>query len=97
MLEDRVSWFNPAKDRHEVDQFGYIDLVDVFAHGSIASDVNVRDLSFNEIGDPSSILGSPKDVFDAHRMAAEINARAAGVADSAQPSAAPPVQSGETK
>lgn len=89
--------YDPKTDKSEVDQFGYVDLVDVFVHGSISSDVNMRDLQFNEIGDPGSILGKPKDVFEAHRMAAEISERAAGVSDSAKQSAAPPVQSGEAK
>lgn len=68
MIEDRLVWFDPVRDSQEVDQFGYIDLVEVFQKGSLSSDVNLRDSNFNEINDPSSILGKPKDIFEAQRM-----------------------------
>ena len=92
MIEDRLVWFDPVRDSQEVDQFGYIDLVEVFQKGSLSSDVNLRDSNFNEINDPSSILGKPKDIFEAQRMADDINARANSVKEvtSVKPSKAAP-------
>lgn len=92
--------FDKVKDVAEVDQFGYIDLVDVFTHGAIPSNLSMKDAEFNEIGDPSSILGTPKDVFHAHRLAAEVDSRARSVKaskEAAQPSLAAPSVSDEAK
>lgn len=95
MIQNLPTYFDPKKDIQEVDQFGYIDLVDVIKNGSIDCEISVKEPAFNQIGDPSSILGKPKDVFDAHRMSAEVQNNAAKVAADSKPAGAG-AQSSET-
>lgn len=57
--------YNPEVDIQEVDQFGWINLRDAFINGTIPGDAGVDDSSYNDIEDPSAILGKPRDVFDA--------------------------------
>lgn len=60
--------FDIAKDLHEVDQYGYIDLVDCLSNGEVPTQVSESDVAYNDIEDPSSILGKPNDVFELYRM-----------------------------
>ncbi len=60
--------FNPDCDVREVQNFGYLELVDVMRTGIIPSNLSASQLQFNGIEDPQSILGSPSDTFDAMRM-----------------------------
>lgn len=57
--------FNPVFDICEVDQFGFVDLRIAFETHTIPGDLNPDDMSFNEIDDPSSIIGKPSDIFSA--------------------------------
>lgn len=60
--------FDKDKDLQEVDQFGYIDLVKSFQNGYVAGDVESVAENYNDIEDPSSIVGKPRDCFEAMRM-----------------------------
>lgn len=68
--------FNKDKDLQEVDQFGYIDLVKSFQNGYVAGDVEAVAENFNDIDDPASIVGKPRDCFEAMRMQDAIVANA---------------------
>lgn len=57
--------FDPHKDICEVSQTGFVDLVDAFENNTIAGDLMVDADKFNGIEDPNSILGSPRDNFEA--------------------------------
>ena len=60
--------FDPVKDIHDVDNFGYINLAEAYANGVVDSDINDLDLSYNEIDDPSTIVGKPRDIFETYSM-----------------------------
>ena len=64
----QICKFNPLCDVREVQNFGYLDLADVMRTGIVPSDLSASQLQFNGIEDPQSILGSPRDTFDAMRM-----------------------------
>ena len=56
--------YNPYKDVCEVDQFGFFDLAEAFLTGTIASNLNVDDLEFSEIDDPTAVKGKPRNAFE---------------------------------
>lgn len=60
--------FDELKDLHEVDQYGFVDLVECLANGEVPTQINDSDVAYNGIEDPSSILGKPSDVFELYRM-----------------------------
>ena len=60
--------FNENADIRLTDEFGYIDLVEAFSNGSIPAEVSDTDVNYNEIEDPSTIMGKPSDVFEAMRF-----------------------------
>ena len=66
--------YNPVKDLKEVDQFGFVDLVEATVNGVVESYVSDTEASYNGIEDPSTILGKPSDVFEAARMQDSIHA-----------------------
>lgn len=57
--------FNSEIDDAEVDQFGFVDMRDAIANGVIAGNADINQQSFNNIKDPSTIIGKPRDIFDA--------------------------------
>ena len=57
--------YDPVKDVKPVEQFGYVDLSSALANNCIPADVSASDERYNKIDDPKSILGKPRDVFDA--------------------------------
>lgn len=63
-----VCRYNPDKDVHEVDQFGFVDLQKCLANGEVPASIADSEDAYNGIEDPSEILGKPSDVFDAYRM-----------------------------
>lgn len=65
--------FNPEKDLKEVEPFGYIDLKQAFETSTVPSQLPDSDVDYNGIEEPESILGKPRDVFDAMHMEAAIN------------------------
>lgn len=70
-------FFDKNKDYREVENFGYVDLVKCLQTGAVPSDVTGSMSSYNGIDDPSSIIGSPTDVFDAMRMSSTLSAESA--------------------
>ena len=66
--------YNPEKDIMQVDDFGYVDLVDVMAKGEVPGDIGIDESLYNDIDDPSTIFGKPYDNFSAIRMMDEIKA-----------------------
>ena len=60
--------YNPTVDVCPVDQFGFVDLVECLSKGEIPSTVSDTESTYNEIDDPSTIIGKPRDNFEALRM-----------------------------
>lgn len=60
--------YNEVTDLSDVDQFGFVDLVECMSNGQVPSTVSDTEVSYNDIDDPASILGKPADVFEAYRM-----------------------------
>lgn len=67
--------FNPVKDIQDVDQFGFVDLIQVVSNGVVPSALKIEDTAFNNIEDPASIIGKPRDTFEALAMASIISER----------------------
>ena len=65
--------FNPWRDIAAVSQTGWIDLSKAYISHTIPSVIDETEVAYNEIENPSSILGKPGDIFEATRMAAYIN------------------------
>lgn len=65
--------FNPAKDRTPVSTTGFIDLKSAFVNHTIPSNIAESDTDYNGIEDPNSILGKPRDAFEAMDMQKHIN------------------------
>lgn len=68
MIDCSRRGFDVLEDMNEVDQFGYLNLCEAYVTGTVSGDINPDQLSFNDIDDPSSIIGRPVDEFDAIRM-----------------------------
>lgn len=65
--------FDKNRDISEVDQFGFVDLVDSVAAGAVPSDLQSDGNSFDGTDiDPESIIGKPSDAFEAIRMQEEL-------------------------
>lgn len=60
--------YNPLWDKKPVDQFGWLDLAEAWVNKTVPSDIVTQDSDYNGIDDPSSVLGKPRDVFEAYRM-----------------------------
>lgn len=60
--------YNEVCDIKDVDQFGFIDLVECLENGVVPSTVADSEANYNDIEDPASILGKPRDVFEAYAM-----------------------------
>lgn len=69
--------FDKNKDYREVEDFGYVDLIKCLQTGAVPADVTGSMSSYNGIDDPSSIIGSPTDVFEAMRMSTTLSAESA--------------------
>lgn len=69
--------FDKNKDYREVENYGYVDLVKCLQTGAVPADVTGSMSSYNGIEDPTSIIGTPSDVFDAMRMSSTLSAETA--------------------
>lgn len=67
--------YNQELDLKPVEPFGFVDLKDAFINNCVPSNTPDSDSDYNGIQDPCSILGTPSDVFDALRMAQDIDKR----------------------
>lgn len=82
--------YNPFADIEEVDQFGWLDLRQAFLTGTVEGSLAPEDASYNGIEDPSSLLGAPKDTFEAIRQATAV----AKASSKSAASAAAPTEGG---
>lgn len=57
--------FDPVRDLHPVDQFGFIDLKTALDQSVVPSQMPESDSDYNGIDDPQQILGKPRDIFEA--------------------------------
>lgn len=64
----QICIYDPLKDKCEVDQFGFVDMVSALDTGYIPSEISDTSEAYNDIDDPSSIMGKPRDPFEAMRM-----------------------------
>ena len=60
--------YNEMTDIHDVDQFGFVDLVECLENGQVPSTISDSEPQYNDIDDSGSILGKPSDVFEAYKM-----------------------------
>lgn len=63
MIQENLA-FNPIKDIQKVDPTGFIDLVKANETSSVPSNLVADETHFNEIEDPNSIAGRPRDEFE---------------------------------
>lgn len=77
-------------DLHEVDQFGFLNLRDVYENGTVDGAMSFEAEKYNGVSDPSVLLSRPKDQFEALRQTSYIK----GVLKSIKESS---VQAPETK
>ena len=57
--------YDPVRDLHPVDQYGFIDLKTALDSSIVPSQLPESDSDYNGIEDPQKILGKPHDVFEA--------------------------------
>lgn len=60
--------YNPMCDRCAVEPFGYVNLVEAVENGTVPSSINNVESEYNDIEDPSTIIGKPGDIFELYRM-----------------------------
>ena len=60
--------YNPLCDRSAVEPFGYVNLVEAVENGTVPSSINNVESEYNDIEDPSTIIGKPGDIFELYRM-----------------------------
>lgn len=60
--------FDPVCDIAPVEQFGFIDLKSALANSVVPSVMPDSDVDYNGVDDPDSIIGTPRDVFEAIDM-----------------------------
>lgn len=57
--------FDPVRDITPVDQHGFTDLKSALANSCVPSVMPDTDIDYNGIDNPDSILGTPRDIFEA--------------------------------
>lgn len=72
--------FDPVRDLHPVDQFGFIDLKSALDSSVVPSQMPESDTDYNGIEDPQQILGKPRDIFEAIDTQNAVEAAAASAA-----------------
>lgn len=60
--------YNPDCDKSPVEPFGFIDLVKAYENNAIPQGVSASETGYNNISDPSRIIGKPRDVFEAAHL-----------------------------
>lgn len=65
--------FNPVRDKTPVSGTGFIDLKSAMVNNVIPSNIAESETDYNGIQDPASIMGKPRDVFEALDMQKAIN------------------------
>lgn len=74
-------FFDPVRDQHPVDQFGFIDLKTALESSVVPTQMPGSDEDYNGIDDPSKVLGSPRDIFEAIDAQKAVEAAAAAAAE----------------
>lgn len=72
--------FDPVRDLTPVDQYGFIDLKSALENSVVPSQMPGSDEDYNGIDDPSKILGTPRDIFEAMDAQKAVEAAAAAAA-----------------
>lgn len=57
--------FDSVRDLKPVDQFGFIDLKVALDSSSVPSQMPDSETDYNGAEDPESVLGRPRDIFEA--------------------------------
>lgn len=65
--------FNPVRDKETVSVSGFVDLKSAYVNRTIPADMASSIDEYNGIEDPESILGKPRDVFEALDMSAKVS------------------------
>lgn len=65
--------YDPVKDLHPVDQFGFVDLASALENNAVPSQMAGAETDYNGIENPDSILGKPSDIFEAMHMESAVN------------------------
>lgn len=60
--------YDELRDVAPVDQFGFVDLNECLANGEVPATIADSEDAYNGIEDPSSIIGKPRDIFEAFSM-----------------------------
>lgn len=68
MIFPETDTYNPECDIQAVEPFGFIDLKEAYVTHTVPTMIDEEEVAYNEIDDPSAILGKPSDVFEAYRM-----------------------------
>lgn len=68
--------YNPVSDIAPVEQFGFVNLVESLANGFIPTEISNTEDSYNDIDDPSLIVGKPRDTFEAITMMEQVKSQA---------------------
>lgn len=76
MIVDKC-FFDPVRDQNPVDQFGFIDLKTALESSVVPTQMPGSDEDYNGIDDPSKVLGSPRDIFEAIDAQKAVEAAAA--------------------
>lgn len=74
-------WYDPKKDLHAVEQYGFVDLSEVFQTGTVSGDLNAGLENYNNIEDPDSIIDKADDVFALYRQVDQVRSSESNVAD----------------
>lgn len=72
-IVNEIVWYDPSKDLHPVEQYGFVDLSEVFQTGNISGDLDAGLENYNDIEDPDSIIDKADDLFALYRQVDEIN------------------------
>ena len=65
-------WYDPSKDLHAVEQYGFVDLTEVFQTGTVSGDLNASLENYNDLVDPDSIIDKADDIFSLYRQVDQI-------------------------
>ena len=86
LIPEKVS-FDPMRDIAPVDQVGFVDLHKAFLTGVVPGDLVVNEESYNGVEEPASLVGRPRDVFEAIRNGQAVQKSAAAAEAAAASSA----------
>lgn len=60
--------YDEVADIQAVDVTGYIDVAEAIRNGYVPASIEVDEMSYNEIEDPSTIMHNASDVFELYRQ-----------------------------